>query len=76
MEANLKLEKLKAAEVDVTEYQRLIGSLMYGSIGTRFNIAHNVGVPSRHSHTPGKRHHTAIKQVFRYLQGTSDTYIL
>ena len=54
MEANLKLEKLEAAEVDITEYQRLIGSLMYRSIGTRFNIAHDVGVLSHHSHTPGK----------------------
>ena len=76
MEANLKLKKLEAAEVDITEYQRLIGSLMYGSIGTRFNITHDIGVLSHHIHAPGKRHHTAIKQVFHYLQGTSDTYIL
>ena len=34
MGANLKLEKLDTAEVDTTEYQQLIGSLMYGSIGT------------------------------------------
>ena len=34
MEANLKLEKLDAAEINTTEYQQLIGSLMYGSIGT------------------------------------------
>ena len=50
MEGNIKLEKLKAAEVHITEYQRLIGSLMYGSIGTRFDIAHNIGVLSHHSH--------------------------
>ena len=75
MEANLKLEKLEAAEVDITEYQRLISSLMYGSIGTRFDIAHDVGVLSRHSHAPGKRHHTAVKQVFYYLRGASNTYI-
>ena len=34
MEANLKLEKLNTAEMNTTEYQQLIGSLMYGSIGT------------------------------------------
>ena len=76
MEANLKLEKLDAAEVDITEYQQLIGSLMYGSIGTRFDIAHDVGVLSRHNHSPGKRHHTAVKRVFRYLRGASDNHIL
>ncbi len=36
MEVNLKLEKLDAAEINATEYQQLIGSLMYGFIGTRF----------------------------------------
>ena len=34
MEANLKLKKLDAAEMNTTEYQQLIGSLMYGSVGT------------------------------------------
>jgi Reverse transcriptase (RNA-dependent DNA polymerase)/gag-polypeptide of LTR copia-type/GAG-pre-integrase domain len=76
MEVNLKLEKLDTAEVNTTEYQQLIGSLMYGSIGTRFDITHDVGVLSRHNHTPGKRHHTAVKRVFRYLRGASDNYIL
>ena len=47
MEANLKLEKLNAAEMNATEYQQLIGSLMYGSIGTQFNITHDVGVLSQ-----------------------------
>ena len=76
MEVNLKLEKLETAEVNATEYQQLIGSLMYGSIGTRFDIAHDVGVLSRHNHSPGKQHHTAVKRVFRYLRGASDNYIL
>ena len=76
MEVNLKLEKLNAAEVDVTEYQQLIGSLMYGSLGTHFNITHEVGILSCHNHTPGKQHHTAVKQVFRYLRGASDHDVL
>ena len=76
MEVNLKLEKLDAAEVDVTEYQQLIGSLMYGSLCTRFDIMHEVGVLSRHNHAPGKQHHTAVKRVFRYLRGASDRDIL
>ena len=76
MEANLKLEKLNAAEMNATEYQQLIGSLMYGSIGTRFDITHDVGVLSHHNHTPGNQHHTAVKRVFRYLRGATDSYIL
>ena len=63
MEVNLKLEKLDAAEINTTEYQQLIGSLMYGFIGTRFDIAHDMGKLSRHNHTPGNRHHTTVKRV-------------
>ena len=76
MEVNLKLEKLDTAEVDVTKYQQLIGSLMYGSLGTCFDITHEVGILSCHNHAPGKQHHTAVKWVFRYLQGASDHDIL
>ena len=76
MEVNLKLEKLDAAEVDVTKYQQLIGSLMYGSLGTCFNITHEVGILSCHNHAPGKQHHTAVKRVFHYLQGASDRNVL
>ena len=31
---------------------------------------------SRHNHSPGNQHHAAVKQVFRYLRGTSNNYIL
>ena len=76
MEANLKLEKLDAAEINTTEYQQLIGSLMYGSIGTRFDITYNVGMLLCHNHSPGNQHHAAVKRVFCYLRGTSNNYIL
>ena len=76
MEVNLKLEKLDTAEVDVTKYQQLIGSLMYGSLSTHFNITHEVGILSHHNHAPGKQHHTAVKQVFHYLRGASDHNVL
>ena len=35
-----------------------------------------MGVLSRYNHSPGNQHHTAVKQVFCYLQGTSNNYIL
>ena len=53
MEANLKLKKLNTAEINTTEYQQLIGSLMYGSISTRFDITYDVGVLLHHDHSPG-----------------------
>jgi len=49
-----------------------VGSLMYAMVCTRPDIAHAVGVLSRFMSKPGKEHWTAVKQVFRYLRGTSD----
>jgi len=41
-------------------------------IYTRPNIAHAVGVLSRFMSKPRKEHWTTVKQVFKYLRGTSD----
>ena len=71
MEKNIQLPVLKEAEVDITEYQRCIGSLMYLMVCTRPDIAYSVGVLSRHVSCPGNVHMQAIKRVFRYLRGTS-----
>ena len=48
-----------------------VDSLMYAMVCTRPNIAHAVGVLSRFMSKLGKEHWTAVKQVFRYLRGTS-----
>eukprot|EP00253_Pinus_taeda_P005437 PITA_05437 len=53
-------------------YASAVGSLMYSMVCTRPNIAHVVGVLSRFMSKPGKEHWTIVKQVFRYLRGTSD----
>jgi len=58
-------------EVDITEYQRCIGSLMYLMVCTRPDIAYSVGVLSRHVACPGRIHMQAVKRVFCYLRGTS-----
>ena len=47
-------------------------ALMYAMVYTRPNIAHAVGVSSRFMSKPRKEHWTTVKQVFRYLRGTSD----
>ena len=71
MAANLQLPTLTEAKIDITEYQRCIGSLMYLIICTRPDIAYSVGVLSRHVTCPGRTHMQAVKRVFQYLHGTS-----
>jgi len=71
MAANLQLLMSTEAEINITEYQRCIGSLMYLMICTRPDIAYSVGVLSRHVACPGRTHMQAVKYVFRYLHGTS-----
>eukprot|EP00253_Pinus_taeda_P024734 PITA_24734 len=53
-------------------YASAVGSLMYAMVCTTPDIAHAMGVLSRFMPKPGKEHWTAVKQVFRYLCGTSD----
>ena len=67
MENNIQLPILNEAEIDITEYQRCIGSLMYLMICTQPDIAYSVGVLSRHVSCSGKAHMQVVKQIFRYL---------
>ena len=53
-------------------YASAVGSLMYTMICTRPNIVHAVEVLSTFMSKLGKEHWTTMKQVFRYLCGTSD----
>ena len=71
MAANLQLPTLTEAEIDIIEYQRCIGSLMYLMICTCPNIAHSVGVLSHHVACPRRTHMQAVKHVFQYLCKTS-----
>jgi len=71
MAANLQLPTLTEAEIDITEYQRCIGSLMYLMICTCPDIAYSVEVLSCHVACPRRTHMQAVKCVFRYLRRTS-----
>ena len=66
--------KTQEEEEDMSHvpYASAVGSLMYAMVCTRPDIAHAVGVLSRFMSKPGKEHWTSVKQVFRYLHGTSD----
>ena len=61
-----------ASSVDIKEYQRLIGSLMYAMLGSRPDIAFAVSMVSRFASNPTPEHVTAAKRILRYLRGTLD----
>ena len=44
---------------------------MYAMVCTRPDITHTVGVVSRFTVNPGNDHWEAVKQIFRYLRGSS-----
>ena len=63
MEALAKLEK---AQIDITEYQSIIGSAMYAMVGTRPNLAFSVGAVSQHTAAP--------TNILPMLSGSTATY--
>ncbi|KAG7553438.1 GAG-pre-integrase domain [Arabidopsis thaliana x Arabidopsis arenosa] len=71
MNANLKLSKASEEKnIDETEYRRSIGCLRY-LLHTRPDLSFCVGVLSRYMHEPKESHGAALKQILRYLKGTT-----
>ncbi|KAH7460549.1 Retrovirus-related Pol polyprotein from transposon TNT 1-94 [Fusarium oxysporum f. sp. matthiolae] len=62
----------KAADELKEWYAKAIGSLMYLMLGTRPDIAFAVSLCSRHPGNPTNEHQTAVKRIFRYLQGSQN----
>jgi hypothetical protein len=56
--------------VEVNLYQQIIGSLLYLALKTRPDILTAVCKLSRFTSAPTTYCHMAVKEVFRYLQGT------
>jgi hypothetical protein len=68
---DLKLVKEDSSKpVSQTDYQSMIGSLLYLAISTRPDISYSVGALSKFNACPTETHLTAVKRVFRCLQGT------
>jgi len=67
----LKIDKEKERMSNVP-YASAIASLMYAMLCTRPDIWFAVGLVSRYQSNPGFTHWEAVKQIFRYLRGTSD----
>jgi len=69
---NVKLKKDDGISkpVNATEYQGIVGSLLYLAMGTRPDIAQAVGELSKFNSCPNQSHLTAAKRVLRYLKET------
>ena len=77
MDPNIKLIKtLDDEHYDIPDYGSAIGSLMYAAVGTRPDIAFAVQCLSQFLNNPGPAHWTAVKRVFRYLNGTRNLGIV
>ena len=71
MEVNLQLSKASTERsIDAKEYRRCIGCLRY-LLHTRPDLSFSVGVLSRYMQEPKDSHGAALKQVLRYLRGTT-----
>jgi len=70
-----KINLTKPSEKDivgVTEYKSLIGSIMYGMLGTRPDLGYAISTLSKFNDCPAMEHHAAAKRVIRYLQHSKD----
>ena len=72
MDPNTTLPSLALPEIDVTEYQQCVGSLMHTMVWTHPDITHAVGMVSRHAATCRQTYMTIVKRIFHYLRKTSD----
>jgi len=57
---------------DITDYQAVVGSLMYAALATRPGISYAVAALSRYNPRPFTSHMTAAKRVLQYLKSTAD----
>ena len=71
MDFNVKLSKSHAKKkIDETEYRRNIGCLRY-LLHTRPDLSFSVGLLSRYIQQPKESHGAALKQILRYVRGTT-----
>jgi hypothetical protein len=70
MQPKLKLKESSMKKVDPTEYRSLVGSLRY-LVNTRPDLAFSVGYANRYMEEPHEDHLAAVKQILRYIAGTS-----
>jgi len=57
---------------DITDYQAVVGSLMYAALATRPDISYVVAALSRYNSRPFTSHMTAAKRVLQFLKSTAN----
>jgi hypothetical protein len=57
---------------DVRTYQKAIGLILYAALGTRPDVTYATSVLCRYAAQPLTLHWEAVKNLLRYLRGTSD----
>jgi Reverse transcriptase (RNA-dependent DNA polymerase) len=62
--------------IDHSEYQALVGSVIYASTPCRPDISYAVGAIARFMHAPGSEHWAAAKHLLRYIQRTKETKLV
>ncbi|XP_017487777.1 PREDICTED: uncharacterized mitochondrial protein AtMg00810-like [Rhagoletis zephyria] len=65
-------DKDACSKVNRTEYQSLIGALVYLAISTRPDFLHSVSKLAQRNTDPHIEHKTAAKHILRYLKGTAE----
>nr|GEV01858.1 uncharacterized mitochondrial protein AtMg00810-like [Tanacetum cinerariifolium] len=71
VEPGLKFSKAEnEPEVEATQYQKIMSCLRY-LLHTRSDLTYSVGMVSRYMQSPRDSHARAIKQILRYLKGTT-----
>ncbi|XP_068344756.1 secreted RxLR effector protein 161-like [Pyrus communis] len=66
-----KEDKEEILEPEVP-YLSTIGALLYLTQCTRPDISFDVNLLARYSNAPTRRHWNGVKNIFRYLKGTTD----
>jgi ATP-binding cassette subfamily B (MDR/TAP) protein 1 len=56
--------------MDQVPYASGVGSIMYGMVCSKPDLAHAVSIVSRFMSNPGQAHWNALKWILRYLNGT------
>ncbi|KAL7137834.1 hypothetical protein ABFS83_10G120500 [Erythranthe nasuta] len=68
--------QMEIEEMKRTPYASAIGSIMYGMLCTRPDIAYAVSVTSRYQSDPGPAHWKAVKDILKYLRRTRDLFLV
>ena len=72
VDTSSRLVSSSAVTTITAPFREAVGALMHLTTATRPDIAYAVSYVSRFMENPQEEHWTAVKRIFRYLQGTKD----